>query len=58
MGAAENKRLVRLLYGELSRGNSRPFLDSMADDIRWNVIGTTKFSGVTIGKQNAAARSD
>jgi len=52
MDADENKQLVRQLYAELSKGNNQPFIECMADDIRWTVIGTTKFSGAIVGKQN------
>lgn len=52
MDAADNKQLVRQLYAELSKGNTKPFIDCLAEDIRWTVIGTTKFSGTIEGKQN------
>jgi len=52
MDAADNKQLVRQLYAELSNGNTKPFIDCLAEDIRWTVIGTTKFSGTIEGKQN------
>jgi ketosteroid isomerase-like protein len=52
MDTAENKKVVRQLYGELSNGNTKPFIDCLAEDIRWTVIGTTKFSGTIEGKQN------
>lgn len=52
MGIAENKQLIRRLYDELNDGNTQPFIERMADDIQWTVIGTTKFSGTIVGKQN------
>ncbi len=52
MDAVDNKQLVRQLYAELSKGNTKPFIDCLAEDIRWTVIGTTKFSGTIEGKQN------
>jgi ketosteroid isomerase-like protein len=51
MGAAENKQLVQHMFAELSKGNAEAFLGHMADDIRWTIIGTTKFSGTFQGKQ-------
>ncbi|MBV8772508.1 MAG: nuclear transport factor 2 family protein [Deltaproteobacteria bacterium] len=51
MGAAENKELVRNMFGELSKGNSQAFLDAMADNVRFTIIGNTKFSGTCNGKQ-------
>jgi ketosteroid isomerase-like protein len=51
MGAAENKQLMQHIFGEFDKGNPEPFLANMADDIRWTIIGTTKFSGTYQGKQ-------
>ena len=31
MGAAENKELLRHIFSELSKGNSKPFVESMAE---------------------------
>ena len=44
MGAAENKELMQHIYSEMSKGNSRPFVESMADDVRWTVMGTVNWS--------------
>jgi ketosteroid isomerase-like protein len=51
MGAAENKQLIQNMFAELSKGNANAFLASMADDVRFTLIGTTKYSGVFNGKQ-------
>jgi uncharacterized protein len=51
MGASENKQLMQQVFAELSKGNSKPFVDSMADDFRWTVTGTTKWSKTYEGKQ-------
>jgi len=51
MGAAENKELVRNMFAELSKGNGQAFLDGMADNVRFTIIGTTKYSGTCNGKQ-------
>jgi len=50
MGAAENKELIRNMFAELSKGNSQAFLDGMADNVRFTICGTTKFSGTFNGK--------
>lgn len=50
MSAAENKQLMQGIFAELSKGNTRPFRDAMADDFCWTVIGTTKWSGTYRGK--------
>ena len=51
MGAAENKQLMQEIFAGLSEGNSRPFVESMADGFRWTVTGTTKWSKTYEGKQ-------
>ncbi len=51
MGAAENKELIRNMFAELSKGNAEAFLNCMADDVRFTIIGTTKYSGTCNGKQ-------
>ena len=50
MGAAENKQLIRDMFAELSKGNAQAFLGNMADNVRFTIIGTTKFSGTFNGK--------
>jgi ketosteroid isomerase-like protein len=42
VAADENKRLMERVFAELSGGNGRPFFDSMADDVTWTIIGSTK----------------
>ena len=51
MGATENKQLMRHIFTELATGNSRPFVESMDDDFRWIVTGSTKWSKTYEGKQ-------
>lgn len=51
MGAAENKELVRNMFAELSKGNADAFLGAMADNVRFTIIGTSKYSGTYNGKQ-------
>jgi uncharacterized protein len=48
MGAAENKELIRRM-GK-AKGMDE-MLALMADDVRWTLIGTTRFSGVFNGKR-------
>jgi len=52
MGAKENKQLIQQILEELSNGNSEPLVASMADDFRWTVTGTTKWSRTYEGKQS------
>ena len=51
MGAAENKQLIQNMFAELSKGNAEAFLGNMADNVRFTLIGTTKYSGTFNGKQ-------
>ncbi len=52
MSAAENKELIRNMIAELGKGNAQAFLGAMADDVRFTVMGTTKYSGTYNGKQD------
>lgn len=52
MGATENKQLMQQIFEQLSKGNSKPFVASMADDFRWTVTGSTKWSRTYVGKQS------
>lgn len=51
MGVVENKKLVQHIFAELAKGNSRPLVESMADDFTWTIPGTTKWSRKYEGKQ-------
>lgn len=51
MTASENKQLLQNIFAELAQGNSRPLVESMADDFRWTVTGSTKWSRSYDGKQ-------
>jgi ketosteroid isomerase-like protein len=51
MTAVRNKQVMQSIFAELSRGNSTPFGEAMADDFSWTVIGSTKWSGTYRGKQ-------
>jgi ketosteroid isomerase-like protein len=51
MGAAENKQFISNMFAELSKGNGDAFLNALADDIRFTIIGSTKYSGTFKGKQ-------
>ena len=51
ISAADNKALLERVYAEISKGNIQPLLDSLADDVRWTIIGSTVLSGTRHGKQ-------
>ena len=48
MGTADNKELIRN-FGQA--GGLEAVFASCADDVRWTVTGTTKYSGTFEGKQ-------
>ena len=52
MDAAENKALMQDVFTELASGNGGPFVDSLGDDIRWRIIGSTEWSGTWEGKSS------
>lgn len=56
MGNAENKQLIRDLYDANNRGDVEGFVDFLADDVRWTNIGSTKFSGSAVGKEELMAK--
>ncbi len=56
MGAAENKQFIINTFAELSKGNGEAFLGALADDIRFTIIGTSKYSGTFKGKQELISK--
>jgi uncharacterized protein len=56
MGATENKKLIETMFAELSRGNLAGYLDGLADDVRFTIMGTTKFSGTFNGKDEVVRK--
>lgn len=51
MDETENTRLMQRIFAGLAEGDGRPLTESLADDFRWTIIGTTKWSGTYEGKQ-------
>jgi uncharacterized protein len=51
MGIEENKQLMQRIFSELSKGNGKPFPESLADDFCWTITGTTGWSETYRGKQ-------
>ena len=56
MSAAENKQIISNMFAELSKGNAAAFLDAMADDVKFTLQGSTRFSGTFNGKQELMAK--
>jgi hypothetical protein len=41
MSDARNKALLRHAFEETAKGNGRPFVEALADVVRWTIIGST-----------------
>lgn len=50
--ANPNKQLLQDIFAGLARGDSRPFVNSLADDFCWTLTGTTAWSRTYRGKQS------
>jgi ketosteroid isomerase-like protein len=62
MGTAENKQLTQHIFAALAKSDSRPFVDAMAEDFRWTMLGSNPWSktydgrAVVVGELFAALR--
>jgi ketosteroid isomerase-like protein len=50
MSASENKKIVQHIFDEMANGNSVPLLESLAEDFRFVVTGSSKWSRSYDGK--------
>ena len=50
MTASKNKTIVQQIFDELANGNSTPLLESLSDDFRFVVMGTSRWSRSYDGK--------
>lgn len=48
---SENKRLIQGVFDAMAAGNGRPFMDLLADDVRWTAIGSSPWSRTYEGRQ-------
>jgi uncharacterized protein len=44
------KKCLEHVFGETAKGNGQPFLDALAEDAQWTVIGSTGWSKTYRGK--------
>ena len=51
METEDNKQLMQRIFSELSQGNGKLFIDSLADDFCWTITGNTGWSETYRGKQ-------
>ena len=54
MGTAENKDLIEHIFAGLEIGDGRLLFESMTEDFRWIIPGTTKWSKVYEGREAVA----
>jgi ketosteroid isomerase-like protein len=54
MGTAENRDLIERIFAGLEIGDGRLLFESMAEDFRWIIPGTTKWSRTYEGKEVVA----
>jgi ketosteroid isomerase-like protein len=51
MSAAENKRLIEDAFANWARGDAAAFMNLLADDVHWTVIGGTPVSRTYTSRQ-------
>ena len=51
-----NRATITSIFEAMSRGETRPFGEAMADDFSWRMIGTTAWSGTYTGKADVQQR--
>jgi uncharacterized protein len=50
MQSTATKELLQHVFDETAKGNGRPFVDALAPDVVWRIIGTTSWSRTFTGK--------
>jgi ketosteroid isomerase-like protein len=50
MNTAENKQLLQQIFAALASGDARPYVAAMADDFRWIINGSSRWSKTYQGK--------
>ncbi len=40
-----NKEIVTAIFAETAKGNGLPYVEAMADDVLWRIIGSGFWSG-------------
>jgi len=53
--AATNKHLLQEVFAETAKGNGRPFVAALAEDVSWTIIGSTKWSRTYRGRKAVLA---
>jgi ketosteroid isomerase-like protein len=50
MPEINNKAILQGIFAETAKGNGWPFIDALAHDVRWTIIGKTAWSRTYEGK--------
>jgi len=45
-----DKAILAAVFADTANGNGLRFIDTLADDVRWTIIGTTAWSRTYVGK--------
>jgi ketosteroid isomerase-like protein len=45
-----SKQFLTAVFAETARGNGRLFVEALAEDVEWRIIGTTSWSKTFVGK--------
>ena len=51
-----NRATITSIFESMSRGDTRPFGEAMAEDFTWRMTGTTAWSGTYVGKADVQGR--
>lgn len=49
---ATGKEVLEHVFRETAKGNGRPFVDVLADDVEWSIVGSTEWSRNYQGKRS------
>jgi ketosteroid isomerase-like protein len=55
MGMADPKKVLENVFAETAKGNGRPFIELLAEDVTWEIIGSTEWSRTFHGKASVVA---
>lgn len=54
--ANANTTVVRQVFDEMNAGNPQAYFETMAEDVRYTIIGSTSFSGTYEGRTQVVER--
>lgn len=50
MSTQNHKDLLTNVFAETAKGNGRPFVEALSDEVNWTIKGTTAWSKTYVGK--------